>query len=85
MIISNNLKCLYHVALPQIKCEYGNWTISDCTTTCGNGTRQLTRELLSDSPFGNLQPSCIPKESKVEPCDLDPCPSPDILDISIGN
>ena len=62
------------ILIYKVHCQWGNWSQSECTATCGNGTRTLTRSIITEAQ--NLGTPCTGEKTKIEACDdLDPCPS----------
>ena len=55
-----------------IDCEWGSWSINDCSSTCGPGTRTKLRTVLIKARHGG---TCIGKNVMNEPCIIKICPS----------
>ena len=55
-----------------IDCEWGSWTIKDCSTSCGQGTRTKTRSVKVKAAHGG---KCPGKRTMKEDCNLKKCPS----------
>ena len=55
-----------------IDCEWGSWRITDCSSTCGIGTRTKKRTVAIKETHGG---KCIGKSRINEPCKIKNCPS----------
>ena len=55
-----------------IDCEWGSWSINDCSSTCGPGTRTKLRTISIKARHGG---KCIGKNVMNEPCIIKNCPS----------
>ena len=55
-----------------IDCEWGSWTIKDCSTSCGQGTRTKTRSVKVKAIHGG---KCAGIRTMKEDCNLEKCPS----------
>ena len=53
-------------------CEWGSWSINDCSSTCGPGTRTKLRTVSIKARHGG---KCIGKNVMNEPCIIKNCPS----------
>ena len=54
-----------------IDCEWNDWTLGECSQTCGNGTRTDTRtKAIVEANGGN----CTGESTKIEKCNLQQCP-----------
>jgi hypothetical protein len=71
-LYANVTECPGLVGCP-VNCELGEWTASDCSTTCGEGTYGETREVLVEPK--NSGNACGPTERVDLPCEgLPLCP-----------
>ena len=53
---------------------YSNWTISECSATCGGGVKTYTRTCTSPPPsFGGKDCSDLGPYQKREPCNEEAC------------
>ena len=55
-----------------VHCVWNDWTIGQCSVTCGNGTRTNTRTQKQPAQFGGDE--CIGSESAVVNCNDLECP-----------
>ena len=67
---------------------WGEWTLGDCSLTCGSGSLDKTRACLdyNDDPVGNDQ--CEGGESAAldtESCETQDCPSKSIFKLTMVN
>ena len=53
-----------------IDCEWGSWSINDCSSTCGPGTRTKLRTVSIKARHGG---KCIGKNVMNEPCIIKNC------------
>ena len=61
--------------------EFGSW--SDCSVTCGEGTKSATRKILHIALNGGRD--CEGDSTRVNPCNLGECPGKEQLLIMINN
>ena len=54
-----------------IPCEWGEWSLGDCSAECGTGTRTKTRVKTVDEANGG---ACIGEPTKTEECKDKECP-----------
>ena len=54
-----------------IHCEWDEWTIGECSKTCGTGTRINNRTKLVEEANGG---TCDGQPSAIEECNPEPCP-----------
>lgn len=55
-----------------IDCSWSDWTgFSECTTSCGNGQRDRTRNITIPAQFGG---TCPGRDIETEACNTFPCP-----------
>ena len=65
-----------------VDCKFGPWSVGACSTTCGSSaSRTKTREILVESTNGGKQ--CDGAIEILEKCDLEPCPSKDLVSFYI--
>ena len=58
-----------------VDCLWSGYSVwSECSSTCGAGTRRRTRRVLQEAVNGGEE--CLGEEVETEDCDLPPCPSP---------
>ena len=57
--------------LPAISCVWEDWTIGECTTTCGPGQRTDSRSKLVEEANGG---NCTGETTRTEECNTKPCP-----------
>ena len=58
-----------------IDCVWGEWTVGECSTTCGIGSRVSTRiKLVEEDNGGN----CSGRSTKTEECNVQECPGNDL-------
>ena len=55
-----------------IDCEWGSWSIRDCSSKCGPGTRTKIRTVSIKATNGG---KCMGKNTMNEPCNIKNCPS----------
>ena len=60
-----------NVIYAAIHCEWDEWTIGECSKTCGTGTRLNTRTKLVNEANGG---TCDGEPSEVDECNSQPCP-----------
>ena len=53
---------------------YSTW--SDCSVTCGDGTKFATRKIVQNAVNGGNE--CLGDSKKVTPCNLGPCPGTEV-------
>ena len=54
-----------------IHCEWDEWTIGECSKTCGTGTRLNNRTKVVEEVNGG---TCDGQPSEIEECNPEPCP-----------
>jgi len=60
-----------------VDCQWGEWTIGECSKTCGGGRRLDTRVKIVEQFGGH---PCVGDDSIIEACNTDPCPVSDCAD-----
>ena len=55
-----------------VDCLWGPWKTSQCSTSCGNGTKILTRSIFRNETNGGKP--CSGTTEKVVACDYERCP-----------
>ena len=55
-----------------VDCEWGEWSIGECSKTCGTGMRENVREQKVIAEFGGKE--CSGPESVTEACNVLECP-----------
>ena len=65
--ISNT--AISNLAIP-LNCQWTAWSITDCSATCGEGTRTKTRSIGVKEANGG---KCYGKSTEKEPCNLKKC------------
>ena len=55
-----------------IHCEWDEWTLGECSDSCGTGTRTNTRTKTVVEANGG---TCTGQPTEIEPCNTHPCPS----------
>merc|ERR1712150_369848 len=51
-------------------CQWGNWTLGECSRRCGKGTRTNTRKRIVEEANGG---TCVGEPSMTENCNIDEC------------
>ena len=55
-----------------MNCEWSEWSIGECSLSCGGGTRIDTRDKVVEEDHGG---SCDPMgNQREEPCNTEDCP-----------
>jgi len=57
-----------------VHCEWGEWVVGECSSTCGDGVRVDTREKTIDARHGGEE--CTGEASITEHCHAGECPPP---------
>ena len=66
-----------------VDCRWGNYAPwSECTKTCGGGTRFTTRSIEREAENGGLP--CVGGEVRTAVCNKDSCPSKERSDYTIN-
>ena len=68
-IFANKLK--FTALAPPADCEWNEWQIGQCSTTCGGGSRTKSRTKKTQEENGAV---CEGDASMEEQCNTDPCP-----------
>ena len=55
-----------------VDCLWGPWKSSSCSTSCGNGTKELTRTIIRNSTNGGK--ACDGFDKELVNCDYLECP-----------
>ena len=55
-----------------IDCEWGSWSVGDCSISCGKGTRTKIRTVSIKGTHGG---KCMGKNIMIESCNIKNCPS----------
>ena len=66
-MIANNV---IHFVL--VNCQWGKWTATKCSSTCGNSFRTISRKVLTKPAYGGLP--CSGNSTITEKCDVASCP-----------
>merc|ERR1711881_757865 len=61
-----------------VDCQWEEWTIGECSKTCGTGTQQQIRDIAVMEQFGGHP--CVGDYSVTVDCNTDPCPVSDCAD-----
>ena len=51
-------------------CQWGNWTLGECSRRCGKGTRTNTRKRIVEEANGG---TCAGESSMTENCNIQEC------------
>ena len=81
---SNKSQNLFHIVfiiiIAAIHCEWDEWSVGECSKTCGTGTRNNFRTKLVVEEHGG---TCTGEPSEIEECNTQGCPG--MLSISETN
>jgi hypothetical protein len=78
-LIGSNTAKSSLVLLKIVDCRWGNYaTWSECTKTCGGGTRFTTRKIEKEAEHGGLP--CVGGEIRTVACNKDSCPGKKLID-----
>ena len=53
-------------------CEWSEWSIGECTTTCGGGIQIKTRTSIIEAAYGGKE--CDGASNMTEDCNIQNCP-----------
>lgn len=54
-----------------VECQWSEWTLGECSVSCGNGSRTKNRQKLVEEQNGG---NCLGTTNETEACSIQNCP-----------
>ena len=66
---------IYFVSLAVVDCEWSGWKTEGCSTSCEEGVKIWSREIIQEDMFGGTP--CLERSTHTEICNNGACPGND--------
>ena len=81
--IISKTKLFYQMVCIKVHCEWTDWNVGDCSTSCGNGTRTNNRTTKISAAHGGKE--CEGSHHAEEICHVKECPGSKLLSPKVIN